>query len=134
MIPSIVCLFCLSGRKVKGPKNEKTKDFIPDLNELPTGALSLDDIAENYSAVSRYHWWHLCNICLCSLLYAPHTSTCFKYMNMAYLYILNLKRDVLHTNPYSSYINVIKTILICVRYSFWCVVLVCFDISTKCYG
>ena len=77
VIPSIVCLFCLSGRKVKGPKNEKTKDFIPDLNELPTGALSLDDIAENYSAVSRYHWWHLRNICLCSLLYAPHTGTCF---------------------------------------------------------
>ena len=105
MIPSIVCLLCLSGRKVKGPKNEKTKDFIPDLNELPTGALSLDDIAENYSAVSRYLWWHFCNICLCSLLYAPHTGTCFKYMNMAYLYILNLKRMCyiqIHTHPIST--------------------------------
>ena len=110
MIPSIVCLLCLSGRKVKGPKNEKTKDFIPDLNELPTGALSLDDIAENYSAVSRYTIGNITGGTYVIFVYVPYCMHpipvhVFNYMNMAYLYILNLNGCCyiqIHTHPIST--------------------------------
>lgn len=48
----------LAGRKIKGPKPEKTTDYIhvPDLTGLDSGALSMDDIAENYAAVG-FIWY-----------------------------------------------------------------------------
>lgn len=46
----------VAGRRIKGPKAEKTSDYIhvPDLTGLDSGALSMDDIAENYAAVSLF--------------------------------------------------------------------------------
>jgi len=50
-------LLLMAGRKIKGPKVEKTADYVPDLNALDTGALSLDDIAENYVCILQF--WHV---------------------------------------------------------------------------